>query len=229
MEAIADICEQMVEWSRAQDPDDFCMFLGGDHSMAMGSIAGLGQHHRTGVLWVDAHTDINTPESSPSGNIHGMPIAHLLGMGHPRLTGIWGDQAIIRPEDIVYVGIRSVDSRERKICKELGIKTFTIQSVDRKGMANVVEESMKHLSHLSRVHLSFDADVLDPGIAPGVGTPVPGGLTYREAHLLMEMLCDSQIVTSMDLVEVNPILDIQNQTAQLVVDLTCSLLGQQIL
>jgi arginase len=157
-----------------------------------------------------------------------MPLAHLLGEGDERLLKIWSQKAI-RAEDIIFVGLRSVDEGEREFIKHHGIKAFTMKDIDKRGMANVAEETLSVLKNLARVHVSFDADALDPSIAPGVGTPVPGGLTYREAHLLMEMLADANLLTSLDLVEVNPILDIQNKTAQIMVEMAASLLGKAIL
>jgi arginase len=230
---IADACHKTYETLKALPDDAFPIVLGGDHSIAMGSVAGVVYRPdgivRTGLIWIDAHTDINTPKTSPSGNIHGMPVAHLLGQGDSRLLDIWGGGAVIRPEDIVYIGIRSVDDDERKILKELGIRVYTMKDIDKRGLGEILEQTIMQLHHTKRVHVSFDADVLDPAVAPGVGTPVPGGLSYREAHLLMELLADAKIVTSLDLVEVNPILDIQNKTAQIMVEMTASLLGKRIL
>jgi arginase len=228
---IADACHQTYEKLKALAPDIFPIVLGGDHSISMGSVAGVahGSKERTGLIWIDAHTDINTPDTSPSGNIHGMPIAHLLGYGDERLLNIWGGGAVVRPEDIVFIGIRSVDDKERGILKELGIRVYTMKDIDKRGLGDIVEQTIMQLHHTKRVHVSFDADVLDPAVAPGVGTPVPGGLSYREAHLLMELLADAKVVSSLDLVEVNPILDIQNKTAQIMVEMTASLLGKRIL
>ncbi|ACO45114.2 arginase [Deinococcus deserti] len=213
--------------------DVFPITLGGDHSISMGTVTGnalRGQPEgvRTGVIWVDAHSDYNTPQSSPSGNIHGMPVAHLTGLGDPVLSnlgGLWQ----LRAEDIVMIGIRSVDSLERELLREAGIKAYTMKDVDQLGMTRIHAETMERLSAVERIHVSFDADALDPSVAPGVGTPVPGGLTYREGHLLMELLCESGRVTSMDIVEVNPVLDTHNQTAEVMVGMAASLLGQRIL
>jgi arginase len=230
---IADACQQTYQTLKALPTDVFPIVLGGDHSISMGSVAGVVHHgggsERTGLIWIDAHTDINTPKTSPSGNIHGMPIAHLLGEGDSRLLNIWGGGALVRPEDIVFIGIRSVDTDERTILKKLGIRVYTMKDIDKRGLGEIVEQTIMQLHHTKRVHVSFDADVLDPAVAPGVGTPVPGGLSYREAHLLMELLADAKIVTSLDLVEVNPILDVQNKTAQIMVEMTASLLGKRIL
>jgi len=229
IEAIATACRQTFEVLKATPAGIFPITLGGDHSIAMGSIAGVAQAGRTGILWIDAHADLNTPETSPSGNIHGMPLAHLLGYGDPRLLGIWGGGACVRPQDIVLIGIRSLDEGERALIRELAITTYTMKDIDRLGIARVAEAALAKLANLPRLHVSFDADVLDPSVAPGVGTPVPGGLSYREAHLLMELLADAKRVTSLDLVEVNPILDIRNNTAQVMVEMAASLLGKKIL
>jgi arginase len=228
-DTIADACHKTYEKLRTLPHDAFPIVLGGDHSISMGSVAGVAGGERSGLIWIDAHTDINTPDSSPSGNIHGMPVAHLLGYGDQRLLNIWGGGAVLSPEDIVYIGIRSVDDDERSILKDLGIRVYTMKDIDKRGIGEIVEQTIMQLHHTKKVHVSFDADVLDPTFAPGVGTPVPGGLSYREAHLLMELLADAKIVTSLDLVEVNPILDIQNKTAQIMVEMTSSLLGKRIL
>lgn len=226
---IAEACKQTHEWCKSLSPKDFAIILGGDHSLSMGSISGLASHGRTGVIWIDAHTDINTPASSPSGNLHGMPLSHLLGLGDERMMNIWGGGAVVRPEDIIYIGLRSVDDEERRLINELHIRAFTMKEIDEKGIAYVARHAIDRLAHLDRIHVSFDVDVLDPSIAPGVGTPVRGGLTYREAHLLMELLSEPNFVTSLDVVEVNPILDHQNVTASIAVEMVASLLGKGII
>ena len=202
----------------------FPIVLGGDHSLSMGSVAGAARGRRVGVVWVDAHADFNTPETSPSGNVHGMPLAVLSGLGHPRLTEVF---RAVDPKDVVLVGVRSLDPGEKRLLKEAGVRVYTMHEVDRLGVARIAEEVLKHLQGLP-LHVSLDADVLDPTLAPGVGTPVPGGLTYREAHLLMEILAESGRVQSLDLVEVNPILDERNRTAEMLVGLALSLLGKLI-
>lgn len=226
---IADACTNTYTTLKELSGDTFPLVLGGDHSISMGSVAGVASQQRTGVLWIDAHTDVNSPETSPSGNIHGMPLAHLLGHGDERLLNIWGGGAAVRPEDVVFIGLRSVDEGERNFVRQRGIKAFTMKEIDKRGLAEVAEEAVNYLRNLPAVHVSFDADALDPSVAPGVGTPVPGGLNYREAHLLMELLADAAIVTSLDVVEVNPILDIRNKTAQVMVEMVSSLLGKAIL
>ena len=202
----------------------FPIVLGGDHSLSMGSVAGAARGRRVGGVWVDAHADFNTPETSPSGNVHGMPLAVLSGLGHPRLTEVF---RAVDPKDVVLVGVRSLDPGEKRLLKEAGVRVYTMHEVDRLGVARIAEEVLKHLQGLP-LHVSLDADVLDPTLAPGVGTPVPGGLTYREAHLLMEILAESGRVQSLDLVEVNPILDERNRTAEMLVGLALSLLGKRI-
>lgn len=211
---------------------DFPLVLGGDHSIAMGTIAGLAKHYSNlGVIWYDAHGDLNTGETSPSGNIHGMPLAVSLGIGNPTLTSIHGDSPKIKPENIVIIGARSLDEGERTLIKEKGIKVYTMHEVDRLGMTRVMDETISYLKekNLDGVHLSLDLDALDPQEAPGVGTPVPGGATYRESHLAMEMLEESKLITSAEFVEVNPILDEKNKTAATAVALIGSLFGEKLL
>lgn len=230
VEAIREVCLRTAEAIRKLEPSVFPIVLGGDHSVALGSIAGLASLGPTGVVWVDAHADFNTPETSPSGNVHGMPLAALCGLGDQRLASLFGQgQPLLNPQNVVLVGVRSVDPGEREVLRRAGVTVYTMKEVDRLGIARIAEDIMAKLSHLPRVHVSLDADVLDPEEAPGVGTPVPGGLSYREAHLLMELLADWGKVTSLDLVEVNPILDRRNRTASLMVELAASLLGKRIL
>ena len=215
-------------------PDDrLPVLLGGDHAVSLGSVAETRARAATsggcGVLWIDAHGDLNTPGSSPSGNVHGMPLALLLGEGDARLLAACGDAPALRPADVVLVGVRSLDPGERALVRALGIRTFTMSDIDRRGIGAVTEEALSALAHVARLHVSLDADVLDPSVAPGVGTPVVGGLTYREAHLLMERIAVDGRLSSLDLVEVNPTLDAYNRTAQVMVELTASLLGKRIL
>ncbi len=211
--------------------DTFPIALGGDHSIAIGTIAGLTQHkQRLGVIWVDAHADMNTPVTSPSGNIHGMALAVSLGLGDTRFTSIGGKQPKLQPERVVLVGVRSLDEGEKQIIRSHRITCFTMHDIDRLGMSRVMEEAI-HIASLDSdgVHVSFDIDSVDPREAPGTGTPVRGGLNYREAHLAMELLYKAHIVTSADFVEVNPLLDNSHLTAKLTVELIASLLGEQIL
>ena len=225
LEAIREVCLTLKGRVEELPEETFPIVLGGDHSLSMGSVSGVAARGQVGVVWVDAHGDFNTPETSPSGNIHGMPLAVLAGLGHPRLVEAFKS---LDPSHIVLIGVRSLDPGERRLLQELGVRVYTMHEVDRLGIARIAEEALKHLEGLP-LHLSLDADVLDPSLAPGVGTPVPGGLTYREAHLLMELFAASGRVRSLDLVEVNPILDEKNRTAEMMVGLALSLLGKQIL
>lgn len=233
-DSILGACSEAYRRLSTLDADTFPISLGGDHSVSMGTVAGASQGRRTGLIWVDAHTDYNTPGSSPSGNIHGMPVAHLTGLGDPQLSSIGGlnneGQAWrVRPEDVVMIGIRSVDPAERELVKQAGIKVYTMKDVDTLGISRITSETLERLSGVERLHVSFDADALDPSVCPGVGTPVLGGLSYREGHLLMELLSESRRVTSLDIVEVNPTLDTRNTTAEVMVSMAASLLGQRIL
>ena len=210
---------------------DFPLIFGGDHSIAIGTLAGVSPHYENlGVIWYDAHGDLNTGDTSPSGNIHGMPLAVSLGIGHEDLTGIGQGSPKIKPENIVIIGARSLDEGERELIKEKGIKVYTMHEIDRLGMTRVMEESIDYLKgRTDGVHLSLDLDGLDPSDAPGVGTPVLGGISYRESHLAMEMLEESGLITSAEFVEVNPILDEKNKTATVAVALMGSLFGEKLL
>lgn len=230
-QTIAAACRNAFELLTELEERQLPLTLGGDHSISMATVAAAlrGPAACSGVIWLDAHADLNTPLTSPSGNVHGMPVAHLLGYGSPELHAVWGGGAALAPEQLVYIGLRSLDPAERELINELGIRAFTMQDIDRHGIAAVADNALAHLAGADRLHVSFDADALDPDVAPGVGTPVPGGLTYREAHLLMELLAATGKVASIDLVEVNPILDQRNRTASVLVELTASLLGKRIL
>jgi arginase len=207
----------------------FPLILGGDHSLSIGSISGVARGRRIGVIWIDAHGDFNTPETTPSGNIHGMSVAALTGRGHPQLTSLLGGSAVLRDTDLAMVGIRDLDAREREALHESGIQVFTMHDIDRRGLASVMEEAIMRVSvNTSGFHVSLDMDALDPAEAPGVGTPVLGGISYREAHLAMELIAQSGKQVGMDLVEVNPILDQRNVTAELAVEFALSALGKQI-
>ena len=209
--------------------------LGGDHSLAMGTIAGVARHlrerkHKLGVVWFDAHADCNTAETSPSGNIHGMPLAVALGLGAPELVNLSGHCPMVDGSRAAVIGLRDVDPPERTNVKASGIGAFTMREIDERGMRAVMEEAIKRASTgTAGIHVSFDLDAMDPEHAPGVGTPSPGGLSYREAHLAMEMLADTSKVVSAEFVEANPILDHGNGTAKLGVELLASLLGKKIL
>ncbi len=233
---IAAGCEQLaglVQESLAAGR--FPLVMGGDHSIAVGTLAGYGNYCReagktAGVIWIDAHGDFNTKVTTPSGNIHGMSLAASAGLGEPELTALAGNWRKIDPANIVIIGLRDVDVGEKRNLREAGVKTFTMADVDQLGVAAVAREALAHLSpRVDALHVSFDVDSLDPEVAPGVGTPVKGGLTYRELHLLMELLAADGRVTSAEVVEVNPILDVRNQTALVAVEMLCSLLGATIL
>lgn len=210
----------------------FPLILGGDHSIAIGTLAGLGDRYENlGVIWYDAHADLNTGETSPSGNIHGMPLAVSIGLGHEKLVNIRGFAPKIKPENVVIIGARSIDPGERELIKEKGIKVFTMHDIDKLGMTEVMNNTMSYLKdrNVDGLHLSLDLDGIDPIYTPGVGTPVPGGISYRESHLAMEMLFTSDMVTSAEFVEVNPILDEKNKTADVAVALMGSLFGEKLL
>ncbi|RAL22099.1 arginase [Thermoflavimicrobium daqui] len=225
-------CEQLADSiSKVVERDRFPLVFGGDHSIAIGTIAGVAKHYENlGVIWYDAHGDLNTGETSPSGNIHGMSLAASLGIGHPALVRCGGYAPKVRPENVVLVGIRELDQGEKELIRELGIRVFTMHEIDRLGMARVMDEAIHIVSkNTDGVHLSLDLDGLDPKDCPGVGTPVPGGISYRESHLAMEMLAEANKITSAEFVEVNPILDQSNQTAKVAVALIGSLFGKKIL
>lgn len=209
----------------------FPLVLGGDHSIAIGTIAGVSEHYdNLGLIWVDAHADINTDETTSSGNIHGMPLAASLGLGNSALTNINGAKAKVKPENIVIVGARSLDPGEKRLIKELGVKVFTMHEIDRLGMTRVMEKAIEYLrGRTSSVHLSFDLDVIDPKEAPGVCVPEKGGITYREAHLAMEMFSEAGLMVSAEFTEVNPILDNKNDTAEIAVGLVGSAFGEKLL
>lgn len=205
------------------------LFLGGDHSIAIGTVGAASHYGRTGVLWVDAHGDFNTVDTSPSGNIHGMPLAALTGLGASELVDLGHKGPKVAAQDVMLIGIRDLDPGEQIALRNSGAGVYSMREIDERGLARVAREAANRLSHLSRVHLSLDLDALDPSEASGVGTPVPGGLSYREAHLLMEIVADSVNITSLDVVEVNPILDERNRTAELAVELLLSALGKSII
>lgn len=204
--------------------------LGGDHSIALGSIRGAAKHQRLGVIWIDAHADFNTPETTPSGNIHGMPLAALAGYGDKRLVQIWDEATpVIDPQRIAILGARDLDPGEKINLQEAGVMVMGMEQIDRIGMYASMTKLIEHISRdVDGIYLSFDMDSMDPRHAPGVGTPVVGGLTYREAHLACEMIAESGKLVGIDLVEVNPILDIQNRTAQLAVEFALSALGRRV-
>lgn len=217
------------------DNDEFPLVLGGDHSMAIGTIAGIANHckkhkKRFGVIWIDAHADINTPDTSPSGNIHGMPVAVSLGYGPPELTKVGGDFTSLAPHQIAMIGLRSVDEGEAKLIKKLKIEAHTMSDLDKHGVHRIIAKVLSSMrAKVDHLHVSFDLDSVDPAIAGGVGTPVPGGLTYREAHLIMEAVAESGYMSSFEIAEVNPILDNRNASAEFAADLIASSMGKRIL
>ena len=227
--ALAGMVEQAMDGGRAP------IVLGGDHSIATGSVAGVSAHYRRknqriGLIWVDAHADMNTPETSPSGNVHGMPLACCIGIGPAELSRIGGHSPYVDPRNVALVGIRSVDQLERNRVRQSGVRAFTMRDIDERGQRSVMEEAIQIASAgTAAFHVSFDMDVVDPREAPGVGTPVKGGFTWREAHLAMEILSDSGLMSSLDVVEVNPVIDEANRTAVLAVELILSALGNRIL
>jgi arginase len=211
------------------------LVLGGDHSVAAGTVAGVAEFYRRqqqkiGLLWIDAHTDINTPESSPSGNVHGMPLAAIMGLGPGELANIFGFSPKVAPENCVLVGVRDIDQIEKENVRKAGVEVFTMRDIDERGMRTVMEEALRMAGRgTAGYHVSLDMDWIDPEDAPGVGTPVRGGATYREGHLAMEIIADHGRMTSFEIVEVNPVIDEHNRTADLAVELTLSAFGKKIL
>jgi arginase len=236
LEDILKVCSRLKETVQQNlKNDSFPLILGGDHSQAIGTISGISSHLRKegkelGVIWIDAHTDMNTPSTSPSGNIHGMPLSTLLGDGHPKLVALNGDAPALRPENVAVIGARDIDPVEAKLVRESGIAVYTMSEIDKRGAAVCFQEAIERVSKNSdKIHLSFDLDGVDPREAPGVGTPVPGGLSLRESHLICEMLCETGRLVGMEMVELNPTLDIANQTGKLAVWLIQSALGKRII
>jgi len=234
-EEIRKVCrETAAQTYRAAREGALPVVLGGDHSLAMGSAAGVAKYHREGkkpigILWIDAHGDMNTPKTSPSGNIHGMPLAHLVGLGDKRLNRLAGFVPAIDPSRACLIGIRDLDEGEKGNMRQAGVRVFTMSEIDRHGMARVAAEALERAgAGAAGVHVSFDIDAADPSIAEGTGTKQRGGLTYREAHLLMEIICESKRMVSLDMVEVNPLEDTHNATAVLASELIQSALGKRI-
>ena len=234
---ILQVCTDLANVTYATlEQGNFPLITGGDHSVAMGSVSATSQFYREtkqqeiGLIWFDAHGDMNTPESSPSGNIHGMPLAHLLGKGDQDLIDILAPGAKVKPENVVLIGVRDIDSNEQKFIRDEGIHVFTMRDIDEMGMAAVSREAIRLVGHdTAGFHLSFDLDGCDPSVIPGTGTTVQGGVNYREAHLLLELCAESQNMLAMDVVELNPFLDHKNVSAERAVLLIKSALGECIL
>jgi arginase len=236
LQEIAETCQDIaVTVDKSLDEGFLPLVLGGDHSIAAGVAAGVSAFFRKdkrqiGYLWLDAHGDMNTPDSSPSGNVHGMPLAAIMGYGAPELVDLLGFKPKAEPGNIVIVGARDLDAQERKIVKKSGIHVFTMRDIDERGMREVMSDALKYCTDdTAGMAVSLDMDFVDPSDAPGVGTPVRGGVTYREAHLAMEMIADSEAMVSLEIVEINPIIDEHNRTALLGVELVLSALGKKIL
>lgn len=236
LDEIADTCKGLGEiTAKALDEGFLPLVLGGDHSIAVGTMAGAAAHYRKdskriGLIWLDAHGDMNTPESSPSGNVHGMPLASIMGYGPSELTELAGIKPMVEPRSVALVGVRDLDSKERRLMKDSGVHPFTMRDIDERGMREVMAEALRFTSDdTAGVAVSLDMDFVDPSDAPGVGTPVRGGVTYREAHLALEMIADSRSMVSFELVEINPVIDLHNTTATLGVELVLSGLGKKIL
>ncbi|HXO61712.1 MAG TPA: arginase [Candidatus Acidoferrales bacterium] len=236
MTEIAETCKDLAEIVQKCLEEDFVpLVLGGDHSIAAGAVTGVAAHFRKakkqiGYIWLDAHGDMNTPESSPSGNVHGMPLAAVMGYGAPELVDLLGFKPKVEPQNIVLVGVRDLDLQERRLVKKSGVRVFTMRDIDERGMREVMADALKYATDdTDGISVSLDMDFVDPSDAPGVGTPVRGGVTYREAHLAMEMIADSDAMASMEVVEINPVIDEHNRTALLGVELILSGLGQKIL
>ena len=233
---IAQVCRRLARSVfEALEDDCLPLVLGGDHSLAAGSVAGCASFHsergeKIGLIWMDAHADMNLPETSPSGNVHGMPLAAIVGLGPPELGEIEGFSPKVDPANVTVVGARSIDRRERDNIERSGVRVITMKELDMRRMNGAMEEALERATQgTAGFHCSFDLDVVDPQVAPGVGTPVLGGVTYRESHLAMEMVADSQRMISLELVEVNPVIDLQNATGLLGVELISSALGKRIL
>jgi arginase len=240
LKEIASTCTKHAEMVvKTLEAGKFPLTLGGDHSVAAGTVAGVAeffrqqrrvQEQKIGLIWIDAHADINTPETSPSGNVHGMPLAAIMGLGPADLANIYNFSPKVHPENCVLVGVRDIDAKEKENIKETGIEVYTMRDIDERGMRTVIEEALRIAGRgTAGYHVSLDMDWIDPEDAPGVGTPVRGGASYREAHLAMEIISDHGRMVSFEIVEVNPVIDEHNRTADLAVELTLSAFGKKIL
>jgi arginase len=233
---IAETCRDLAEMTEKTLSEGFLpLVLGGDHSIAIGTCSGVSdffrkQSKKIGCLWLDAHGDMNTPESSPSGNVHGMPLASLIGYGAPELVELLGYKPKVEPRNVAIVGVRELDAKERRLVKDSGVHALTMRDIDERGMREVMSEALRFATDDTEgIAVSVDMDLIDPSDAPGVGTPVRGGITYREAHLAMEMIADSEATASLEVVEINPVIDLHNKTALLGVEMALSALGKKIL
>ncbi len=233
---IAETCRGLAEITeRTLQEGLLPLVLGGDHSLAIGSFSGVSnffrkQSKKVGYLWLDAHSDMNTPETTPSGNVHGMPLAAVIGYGAPELVDLLGYKLKAEPRNVALVGVRDPDPKERRLVKESGVHAFTIRDIDERGLREVMSEALRiTMDDTAGVAVSLDMDFVDPTDAPGVGTPVRGGVTYRESHLAMEMIADSKSMVSLEIVEINPVIDLHNKTALLGVEMMLSALGKKIL
>jgi arginase len=226
---LAEQVEKVLEQTK------FPLCIGGDHSMALGTIAGISSYCKKnkltlGVIWIDAHTDMNTDKTTPSGNIHGMPLAASMGLGYSELVNLYGFSPKLKPENCAVIAARSIDPQERLNIKKLGLSVYTMSDVDKLGVHRIISRVLKQFKEkVDHIHVSFDVDSVDPNFAPGVGTPVPGGLNYREAHSIMESIAECGCMNSLEVAEVNPILDIRNSSAVFAADLIASSMGQRIL
>lgn len=233
---IAEACRRLADMVEAVAAErKMPLVLGGDHSVAVGTVAGMARHFRKqeanlGLIWIDAHADMNTPETTPTGNVHGMPLACCIGLGPPELVDLDGSAPKVDPRNVALIAIREVDQLEKPHVRQSGVRAFTMRDIDERGMRSVMEQAIQiACAGTEGFHVSFDMDAVDPDEAPGVGTPVRGGITYREAHLALELICDSNRMASMEVVEVNPVIDEANRTALLAVELVMSAMGKRIL
>ncbi|MBL8733626.1 MAG: arginase [Planctomycetes bacterium] len=236
LEPIYHVCNRLrLRVRRSLELGEVPIVLGGDHSIAIGTVAGVAEHFRNrgqkiGLIWVDAHGDMNTPDISPTGNIHGMPLATNIGMGHPLLVEMGGFKPKVEPRNVCLIGIRDIDEIERKVIRESGVHAYTMRDVDERGMRAIMQEAIGFANDgTAGFHVSFDLDGMDPRDVPGTGTPVKGGISWREANLLMEMVSDTGRMTSLEVTELNPILDVKNQSGEVAVDVILSAFGKRIL
>jgi arginase len=236
LDIIWHVCNRLrLRVRRTLEQGEVPLVMGGDHSIAIGTVAGVAEYlrqkqQRLGLIWIDAHADMNTPDSSPSGNVHGMPLAALLGLGHPRLVELGGFAPKVDKRNVCLIGIRNLDDREKEIVRRSGVHAYTMRDLDERGMRAVAAEAIQRASDgTAGFHVSFDLDGLDPRDVPGTGTPVKGGISWREGNLLMEMVADARALTSLEVTELNPVLDVRNQSGEVAVDMILSAFGKRIL